>query len=54
MRLFQKLVLLGVCAAGLFAAPYKVTIDTSALSGDYQVYFDLSGATGNAASLSGF
>jgi hypothetical protein len=47
--------LLALCTSGLFANPYQVTIDTSALSGgDYQAYFALVGSTGNVITASSF
>jgi len=54
MRATKTLALFLSIAAGLFAAPYQVTVDTSTLSGDYQVYFNLNGVTGNVATISGF
>ena len=33
MRILKTVALLSLCASALFASPYKVTIDTSALAG---------------------
>lgn len=49
MTLLKSLVLLGIATVGLHAAPFSVTLDTSGLSGDYQIYMALTGATGNSA-----
>ena len=55
MRILKTVALLSLCASGLFASPYQVTIDTSALpGGDYQAYFALVGSTGNVITASSF
>ncbi len=55
MRILKTVALLSLCASALFASPYQVTIDTSALAGgDYQAYFALVGATGNIITASSF
>jgi hypothetical protein len=53
MGILKTFILLAI-AAGLQAAPYRVTINTSPLSGDYQAYLVLIGVTGNVATVSDF